>query len=82
MRPILLPTLLLLSAAALAAPTPLRSRSVPDVKEVIRNPSPIDERVSASGPEFDFELNHETTTTKFDIGETLEVLGFKEGGRK
>ena len=42
--------LLAFAANVIAAPTPLRplARSVPDIKSVIRNPAPIDHRVSLS----------------------------------
>jgi hypothetical protein len=45
---ILLP-LLAFTASALAAPTPLGAvvRAVPNLREVIRNPAPIDSRIAA-----------------------------------
>jgi hypothetical protein len=43
-------SLLAFAASALAAPTPLGAvvRAVPNLREVIRNPEPIDSRASAN----------------------------------
>ena len=61
----------------LAAPTPLRTvtRSVPDIKAVIRNPIPIDHRLEFSSPGVTVDMNFKDVQLDKPVPSVDKVTG-------